>query len=331
MKRLLQVMMTVSLSVLAAACGSDDPDPLANTAELSIIHASADAPAVDIELNGQPFRSNVDFKGVVPHQTVSAGTSELTIRGRLPGGARPVVIGPARVTLEPQRRYAVLSVNRVASIEPLVITRDASTIAAGAVRLQVVHAAPDTPRVSVFVTAPNANLAASAPAGTFAFKETIGPLSVAAGEYQIRVTPAGTPGTVVFDPGPLRLDAGADLLVSVVANTATGSAPISLLVTNAGGTRLELFDRSAPARLRVIHASPDALAVDVVANDNFSQPLVPNLAFPGAMPFVDLPPATYNVKVTPAGNPGLVAINANVPLERGREYSVFAVGRLASI
>lgn len=324
-------MMTVSLSALAAACGSDDPDALANTAELSIIHASADAPAVDIELNGQPFRSNVDFKGAVPNQTVSAGISELTIRGRLPGGARPVVIGPARVTLEPQRRYAVLAVNRVASIEPLVITRDASTVAAGSVRLHVVHAAPDAPRVSVFVTAPNVNLAASAPAGTFAFKETIGPVSVPAGEYQIRVTPAGTPGAVVFDSGPVRLDAGADLLVTAVANTATGSAPISLLVTNAGGSRLELFDRSAPARVRVMYASLDAPAVDFVANDNSSQPLAPNLAFPGATPFVDLPPATYNVKVTPAGNPGLVAINANLPLERGREYSVFAVGRLAAI
>jgi hypothetical protein len=331
MKRLLRAMMALSLPVFVAACGSDDPDPLANTAEISIIHASADAPAVDIELNGQPFRTNIDFKGVVPNQTLQAGPNELTVRGLLPGGARPAVIGPARITLEAQRRYAVLAVNRVTAIEPLIITRDASAVPAGSVRLQVVHAAPDAPRVSVFVTAPNANLAATAPAGTFSFKETIGPVNVTAGEYQIRVTPAGAPGTVVFDSGPVRLDAGADLLVTAVANTATGSAPISLLVTSTSGARLELLDRNAPSRLRVIHASPDAPPVDVIVNDNFGQPLVPNLAFPNATPFVAVPPATYNVKVTPAGNPGVIAINANLTLARGAEYSVFAVGRLAAI
>jgi hypothetical protein len=331
MKRFLRAMMALSLPVFVAACGSDDPDPLANTAELSIIHASADAPAVDLELNGQPLRGNVDFKGVMPNQTVAAGTSELTVRGLLPGGARPAVIGPARITLEPQRRYAVLAVNRVTAIEPLIVTRDASAVPAGSARLQVVHAAPDAPRVSVFVTAPNASLAGSAPAGAFSFKETIGPVNVSAGEYQIRVTPAGASGTVVFDSGPVRLDAGADLLVTAVANTTTGSAPISLLVTSTSGGRLELLDRNAPGRLRVIHASPDAPAVDVVANDNFAQPLVANLAFANATPFVPVPPASYNVKVTPAGNRGLIAINASLTVERGAEYSVFAVGRLAAI
>ncbi len=331
MKRMLRAMMALSLPVIVTACSSDDPEPLANTAELSIIHASADAPAVDIELNGQPFRANVDFKGVVPNQTVQAGPAELTVRAVLPAGARPAVIGPARIALEPQRRYALLAVNRVASIEPLIVARDASAVPAGSARLQVVHAAPEAPRVSVFVTAPNANLAGSAPAGTFSFKETIGPVNVPAGEYQIRVTLAGAPGTVVFDSGTVRLEPGADLLVTAVANTRTGTAPISLLVTNTGGDRVELLDRGSPSRLRVIHASPDAPSVNVVVNDNFGQPLVTNLGFPNATAFVAVPPATYNVKVTPAGNPGLIAINTNLTLERGLEYSVFAVGRLAAI
>lgn len=198
--------MALCLPAFVVACGSDDPSPLAGTAEISVIHASADAPAVDIELNGQPFRGNVDFKGVVPNQTVQAGAAELTVRGLLPGGARPAVIGPARITLEPQRRYAVLAVNRVAAIEPLIVTRDASAVPAGSTRLQVVHAAPDAPRVAVYVTAPNANLAASAPTGTFSFEETIGPVNVTAGEYQIRVTPAGAPGYggVRFGTGAAR-------------------------------------------------------------------------------------------------------------------------------
>lgn len=332
MKRLVQAMLAVLLPVSVTAClDGSDPDPLAGTAELSVIHASADAPAVDLSLNGQVVTRNLDFKQAWPNQLVGAGSTEIIVRGVLPGGARPAVIGPTTVTLEAQRRYAVFALGNAASIQPLVITRETSAVPAGSVRLQVVHAAPAAPRVSVYVTAPNANLAASAPAGTFSFRESFGPATVPAGEYQIRVTPAGTPGTVVFDSGPVRLDAGADLLIAAVPNTTRGASPITLLATTPGGARLELLDRASTAALRVIHASPDAPAVSVIANDNFAQPLVPSLAFPAFTGFVDVPPATYNVKVTPAGNPGVIAINANLPLAAGAEYSVFAVGRLAAI
>ncbi len=315
-----------------AACGdSDSPNPLANTAELSVIHASADAPAVDVSLNSLPFGNALDFKGNVPNQLVSSGTAELTVRGVLPGSSRPVVIGPANLSLAQGSRTAVLAVNRVASLEPLIVTRDASAVPAGSTRLQVVHAAPNAPRVAVYVTAPNANLAASAPTGTFSFKEILGPVNVPAGDYQIRVTPAGAPQTVVFDSGTVRLDAGADLLISAVQNTTTGTSPITLLATSTAGGTINLLDRAAPARVRVVHASPDTPAVRVVANDNTAAPLVPTLSFPQATPFVEVPGATYNVKVSPASNPGVIAINANVTLAAGTESSVYAVGRLAAI
>lgn len=204
------------------------------------------------------------------------------------------------------------------------MTRDASAVPAGSTRLQVVHAAPNAPRVAVYVTAPNANLAASAPTGTFSFKEILGPVNVPAGDYQIRVTPAGAPQTVVFD-------SGADLLISAVQNTTTGASPITLLATSTAGGTINLLDRAAPARVRVVHASPETPAVRVVANDNTAAPLVPTLSFPQATPFVEVPGATYNVKVSPASNPGVIAINANVTLTAGTESSVYAVGRLAAI
>jgi hypothetical protein len=81
----------------------------------------------------------------------------------------------------------------------------------------------------------------------------------------------------------------------------------------------------------LIHASPDAPAVQVVVNDNFAAPLVPSLAFPNFTPFVEVPGAKYNVKVTPVGNNGVIAINADVTLVAGTETSAYAVGPLASI
>ena len=80
-----KIILAAAGSFALAACGSDnDPDPEAATAQLSVIHASSDAPAVDIELNGFSFGRGVDFKQAVPNQSVTAGSAELVMRGILP-------------------------------------------------------------------------------------------------------------------------------------------------------------------------------------------------------------------------------------------------------
>lgn len=324
--------MPVIATVLLAACGGGDdvPAPPAN-AVVRIVHASPDAPAVDINLNGSASLTNLDYGQVTDIIVQRPGNLNVAVLGRLPGTARPTVIGPANIPLAAGGTYAVLAVNKVSAIEPLVVTRDSSAVSSSSVRLQVVHAAPAAPAVSVFVTTPGANLAASAPVGSFAFKGVLGPATINAGDYQIRVTPSGATSPVLFDSGTVTLAGGSDLLVAALESTGPATSPIKLLAVPPTGAALQLLDRATPARVRVIHASPDAPAVQVIANNNFGTPLVPSLAFPNVTPFVSVPAATYNVKVTPVGNNGVIAINADLPLAAGREYSVYAVGRLASI
>jgi hypothetical protein len=182
--------------------------------------------------------------------------------------------------------------------------------------------------VDVFVTTPGADLTTTAPLGSFAFKETLGPVEVASGDYQIRVTLVGDPATVVYDSGTLTLNAGDDLLLSAVNNTLTGAAPISLVALTGAGSA-EILDAATPANLRVVHASADAPNVDVIANDAVT--LVSDLPFTQAAGFLDVDPATYNVKVTAAGNAGAVVIDADLTLDAGTSYDVLAVGGLASI
>ncbi len=319
-------------AVLLAACGGSN-DTIAPPADASVrvVHASPDAPAVDIDLNGSPAVTNLDYGQATTAVAAKPGALNVTVRGRLPGTSRPAVIGPTEITLAAGGAYAVLAVNTVAAIEPLVVTRESSAVSSANVRLQVVHAAPAAPAVAVYVTAPGADLASSTPVGSVAFKESLAAATVPAGDYQIRVTPSGASTPVVYDSGTVSLAGGSDLLVVALQNTGPGASPISLLAVPATGSALRLLDKATPARVRVIHASPDAPAVQVIANDNFGAPLVPSLAFPNATPFLDVPGATYNLKVTPVGNNGVIAINADATLAAGAVYSIYAVGLLASI
>lgn len=335
-----QIVRAVLLSaaLVAAGCASSDndrndaantPAPVQSDASLRVIHASPDAPSVNVEGPSGRLVSNLAYKGATAFAAVPAGTLNVRVDAIVPGGTA-TVIGPVDLVLAANTAYTVIAVGEAADIEPLVISNPVSAVAAGSVRAQVVHGAPNAPEVDVYVTAPGADLAASAPLGRFEFRENLGPVTVPAGDYQIRVTLAGDPATVAFDSGTVTLPAGADLLLVAVQNTATGGSPISLTVANGNGS-FEILDQSAPAAVRVIHGSPDAPAVDVIVNDDFANPVLTGVPYGAFSDYLELPAGVYNVKVTPAGNPGVIVIDADLEVEAGRRYSVYASNLLASI
>lgn len=328
-----KILLTAMLATSLAACGDSDgpptvPDPVPQS-KLRVIHASPDAPAVNVNGNGLLLATGLDYAQGTRLFDIPAGTATLRVDAQLPGNTTSTVIGPAALTLTANTDYTALAVGRTASIEPLVISQPSTAVPTGQIRLRVVHAAPAAPSVDVYLTAPGADLALSSPAGTLAFKQALGPVEVVAGSYQVRITAAGNRSAVVFDSGTLPLAAGSNLLVAALENTDTGTSPVKLLVHD-GTSGSIVRNAGTPAALRVVHASPNAPAVDVVANNNFGAPLVSNLAFPQATGFLNVPPATYNVKVTATGTTTAV-INADLPLQAAVKYTVLAVNRLASI
>ncbi|MFO1407406.1 MAG: DUF4397 domain-containing protein [Steroidobacteraceae bacterium] len=332
----LRLIPAAALALVLAGCsdsnngnnGPVEPPPPPAQFRVQVLHASPDAPKVNVSF-GSSTISGIDYKDGTAALSANVGTYTVKVDGIVPGGTT-TVIGPASLTFAANTLYSIVAVGDVADISPVVLSQPDTAVPAGSVRLRVLHAAPLAPQVDVYLTAPGANLAASAPAGTFSFKQDFGPVDVPAGDYQIRVTPAGNPSAVVYDSGTVTLAAGGNLLVTAVENTTTGGSPISLVVQN-GTTTSEILDAGTPTDLRVVHASPDAPAVDVVANDDFANPLVSDLAFPDFTGFLSVPPATYNVKVTDAATQSVIAINADLALAAGTRYTVLAVGPLASI
>ncbi|MDH3401907.1 MAG: DUF4397 domain-containing protein, partial [Chromatiales bacterium] len=334
------------LTVIAASLGlggcfhndDDDTPPVENLPveyfKLQVLHASPDAPAVNVLVDGAEALGGVDYKVGSAALELETGEYEITVNGITPGG-EVAVIGPAALTFDADTLYSVIAVGDVANIEPLILEQEDTPVPAGFARLRVVHAAPMAPTVDVFATTPDADLSAAAAVGTFSFRGDLGPIEVPAGDYQIRVVPENVAPedrdtSKVFDSGTVSLADGDNFLISAVENTATGGAPISLVVLTGEGSA-EILDINTPADLRVVHASPDAPAVSIFVNDNFETPAVPSLAFTEFTGFLNLPEDTYNVKVTPVDNTGAIVIDADLPLDAGEIYTVIALDELSMI
>lgn len=328
---------TFALAIAACDSNNSNPAPAASspppvpaaTFNLQVLHASSDAPAVDVIVDGNTVLSGVDYKSGSPQLTLDEGSYSIQVDGLTPNG-NATVIGPVDIAFTADTTYTVAAVGKVGdgSIEAVVIEQPRTSVAAGSARAFVLHGASDAPQVDVFVTSPGADLTATAPLGSFSFKETLGPAEVAAGDYQIRVTLTGDPTSVVYDAGMVTLNDGDDLLLAAVNNTVDDTSPISLAVLTGAGSA-EIFDVATPSQLRVVHASADAPNVDVIANDAVT--LVSDLPFSQAAGFLGVDPATYNVKVASTSNTSVVVIDEDLSLDAGVTYDVLAVNSLAAI
>lgn len=324
MKIIKSALVMICIMALAACSSSSNKDKSFN---LQVLHASPDAPPVSVLVDGDVVLTDFDYKDGSGYVVLDAGTYSIQVNGILPGGEVPV-IGPVDLAFDRKMTYTIAAVNSVANIEAVVISQTNEDVSPGAARVLVLHAAAAAPQVDVYVTAPGADLASSAPIGTFSFKEQIGPAEVPAGDYQIRVTVAGNPAAVVFDSGTVTLVTLDDLVIAAVPNTSGGDAPISLVSLVSSGS-LELLDVATPTALRVGHLSADSGPVDVLVNGGEYLTDVP---FAAVTAFDPLPANTYNVAVTAADMPGVIAIGpVDLDLEAGTWYSVLAVNEFANI
>ena len=203
----------LALGLLAVAgCDvfdDDDDNVILESATIRVLHASPDAPDVNVLIDGDTFVAGAPFKAGTGFSVVRPGNYSVQVDGITPGGTATVI--SADVTLEADTETTVIAVGGVANIAPLLITNERSAVAGGNFRATGVHAAPNAPAVDGYVTAPDADLAASAPLGSFSFQGSLGPVDVAAGDYQIRVTVAGDASAVVFDSGTVTIPDGANL------------------------------------------------------------------------------------------------------------------------
>lgn len=186
----------------------------------------------------------------------------------------------------------------------------ASTSAAeGDARVRIVHASPDAPNVDVWV---NGAVAVS----NLAFKQATTYLELAPGEYQVQVAPTGgTAADAVID-ATLTLAAGMDYTVAAVGQIAE-IAPLVLEGNTAAPA-------AGKAHLRVVHASPDAPAVDVSVTGG--PVLIENLTFPTASDYIPVDAGAYDLAVRPTGTETSVLDINGFMADAGTIYTVLAVG-----
>lgn len=314
------VFATGRLADIGALISEDKRIPNSSKAKVRFMHASPDAPAVDIKVNsgsGPSVFSNISFDAITGYTEVDAGNYSFVVT---PAGSETEVVVFSPIALAPATVYTVVAFGTLDPLDSVPFTVRAFVdnqkgIASADFQLatstvNVTHASPDAPAVHVLVD----DIVVTDTALTY--PNSTGYLTINAGTRNIKVNASGSSMNVIDNVLTLH----ADKSYSVFAvNFLSNIEPLILE-----------DDLSTPepgkAHIRFLHASPDAPTVDITLTDGTT--VFNDIAFKSATPFTPLDAGSYNLQVRTADGVTVVLNLPGIVLENGKIYTVFAKGSL---
>jgi hypothetical protein len=218
MIRVLRVIFALLFVAMFAGCGGGD-DVNSQTAQLRVLHASPDAPNVDVYVDSAKVLSNIPYPTLSSYLTVAAGAHHIQVNA---AGTTTTVINVSP-TLASGDAYTAIAANFVANIEALLATDATTAPPSGDVRLRVIHASPDAGPVNILAN--GAVVLSNVPFGTISNY-----LTIPAGTYAIQVNVAGTTTTAIS--ATVNLTAGTNysaVAIGAVRTATTNPLALKLL------------------------------------------------------------------------------------------------------
>ena len=181
----------VTFGMFAISCGGSH-------ASMRFVHASPDAPNVDVLVDGKTVATNLPFASVSPgtgYLTITAGGRLVEVRTT--GTATDWVNAP-NVSFSSHLQYTVFFTGLVKANPPTqtisLVTDDNSAPQAGNIKLRVFHASPSGPtHLDIYIVAPGTDITNLSPAiSALAYQQASSYQSVAPASNEVIMTATGT-------------------------------------------------------------------------------------------------------------------------------------------
>lgn len=134
----------------AAASPTPAATAVAPKASVRVVHASPDAPAVDIFVNDRETMSNLAYRRVTNYSAMDAGTYTIKVYPTSANGQGTPAL-QTQVTLNPGWDYTIAAVGRLAQIQAKVIPDNLNAPERGKVKVRAYHFSANAPAVNVAV------------------------------------------------------------------------------------------------------------------------------------------------------------------------------------
>ncbi|WP_439027330.1 DUF4397 domain-containing protein [Haloarchaeobius sp. DT45] len=187
-------------AVLASYHEAADEEAAGGLTEVRIIHASPNAPAVDVIVDGETVLTDVQFGTVSDYLTLEAGEHDIVVtRAGMPN---EVVL--SQTTELEEGKFTIMAIGEIgtASFEPKAFEDMVTAPAEDEVSIRAIHASPDAPAVDVVIVPQKDDLTADdiTVIQQVSFGSATDYLTLEPGPYFVDVYPAIDPGSPPEQP-----------------------------------------------------------------------------------------------------------------------------------
>jgi hypothetical protein len=302
-----------------------DPMPAGDPANLRAIHLSPDAPAVNIFANGarDAAVSDLAFGTGTGYLELASGDYRFDIS---PASLDQSVLRIDDVRLDENKKYTAVAIGEVSALRFLALEDRLEGVPAGQIRVRAIHAAAGVGAVDIW------NIPARGAPSKLYDNVDFG----AAGDYL--ELPAASYALGLDANEDARADFIFDLPAlagGTVANifaVRDGAGQVYLLAQLADSSLVKIDARDlTPARVRVVHLSPDAPAVSVYANEVPSA-VIDDLQFRSGTSYVEVPNGNYTFDIAPARSSLESAVlRVDLALLANRSYTAAAINSVSTL
>ncbi|OIJ14028.1 hypothetical protein BKP35_07430 [Anaerobacillus arseniciselenatis] len=116
-------------------------------AKVRVLHASPDAPRVDIYVNGEKTFENMMYYQISPYMDLQAGSYEIEV---YPAGQTNDAVLSENVRVGAGKHYTIAAADRLEDLR-LVVVEDEPDVPQGKTKVRVWHLSPNAPQVDIAV------------------------------------------------------------------------------------------------------------------------------------------------------------------------------------
>lgn len=325
--RVLAIELKRAIPGLAVAlalfgCGGDSRDPDDGPGgEVRVVHLSPDAPNVDAFVDGQVvLATNLAFTERSAPVLVTAGTHTIEVAAA-GAGAEAAVATLGDVRVEADRDYTAFAFGKLEGVQVSIVEDSVQGLASGHVRVRVVHTGAGVGTVDVYAIGGDG--APDLIAENLRYGSAAEPVDLPTDAFiaGLDVDDDGNPDLLYAIPS---LPAG--VAVNVFATVDDAGAAFLLAQLPDGNVRID----AAQQRLRVVHLSPDAPAVQPLfagrAPDGFGE-----IKFPSSTDYASISVPSGTLEITTDGTSASAVLSAELKLEEDTSYTAVAIGRVAEL
>ncbi|WP_270181541.1 DUF4397 domain-containing protein [Alkalihalobacillus sp. CinArs1] len=156
-----------------------------------VIHASPDAPEVDVYVDGKPAFEGATFQAATDYASVTPGERKIQVFPSSAGGKGDAVLEKT-LTIGSGKDYSVVALGKLSDLSLLVLEDETATSEKAGIR--AVHASPDAPAVDIAVKDGDAIIS------DLSFGKSSDYKTVDPGTYDLEIRPAGSSQSVLDLP-----------------------------------------------------------------------------------------------------------------------------------